>query len=151
VEGFLNMAPAQPANPNANVTCRVSRLVPQREELKPDALGVLRVKRGATLEVLLECKLTEPVTCAIVSFPRPCGVELIQAPKLEKGIVAVEEHDDALHFFADYWETGKHEVRMLVRAEAPGIVFAPIPQLWSMYGKTLSVAVSAPQAWQVEP
>ncbi|MHC4250023.1 MAG: alpha-2-macroglobulin family protein, partial [Planctomycetota bacterium] len=140
-----------PEDPRARLACRVFRLVPERKELVPDEEGVLTVKRGATLEVRMECDLSEPVTCAIMSFPRPCGVELVKPPKLADGIVAFEQRDDGIHFFADSWGRGKHTVRFLVRAEAAGTVFAPQPEMQPMYGNSVPVLVSSPTQWVVTP
>jgi hypothetical protein len=151
LEGFLPEAPPQPENPSATLRCRVFRLLPTRTEIEPDEGGVLTVKRGTTLEVRMECELSLPMTCGIISFPRPCGVELVKPPKLGEGIVAFEQRDDGIHFFADSWGRGKHTVRFLVRAEAAGTVFAPQPEMRPMYGNSVPILVRSPTRWVVTP
>jgi hypothetical protein len=151
LEGFLPEAPQQPENPSATLKCRVFGLLPKRKEIEPDGIGVLTVKRGSTLEVRMECELSRPITCGIVSFPRPCGVELVKPPKLAGGIVAFEQRDDGIHFFVDSWNKGKHTVRFLVRAEAAGTVFAPQPEMQPMYGDSVPTLVRSPTRWVVAP
>jgi hypothetical protein len=149
-ETFLEKPPPAPAAPAARVACRVYRTQPARAELEPDAAGVLRVRRGETLEVELACDLARPMACVRASLPRPCGVELVAPPKLRNGLVAFEVRDDGLHAFADAWEAGLHVVRLRVRAEAAGRVFAPLPELEPMYGDPVAVAASGPVTWSVE-
>ena len=149
LEGFLPEAPPSPQRPGATLNCRVFQLLPERAELVPDGDGVLSVKQGTTLEVRMECEISQPMTCAIISFPRPCGVELVKPPRLADGIVAFEQRDDGIHCFADSWGRGKHVVRFLVRAEAAGTVFAPQPEVQPMYGHSVPLLVRAPSTWVV--
>jgi hypothetical protein len=151
VEGYLADPPAPPTDPAARVVCRYFRVVPQREEIRPDKQGRLPVTVGQTVEVRLECELNQALSLLRLSFPRPCGVELAYRAEIGKdGLVAMEERDDGIHFFADHWDKGPHVVRFMVRAETEGEVFAPPPELAPMYGDPVPVAVQAPTAWQIQ-
>jgi hypothetical protein len=150
VEGWLVSLPAPPANPEVRLACRYFQVVPERAEIPVGSDGRFTVAPGTTVEVRLECELVKPLSYLRLSFPRPCGVELVQRPDFAKSrLVAFEERDDALHFFADAWEAGRHEVRFLVRPECAGEVFAPPPEVEPMYGDAVPVSVRAAATWAI--
>jgi alpha-2-macroglobulin len=142
--------PQPPRNPVVNLKVRYFRKGGRRGEIKPDRNGNLKVKLGETIEMVLECDLKRALSFLRVSIPRPCGVEILRAPKLERGLSAFEERDDGLHFFIGQWKAGKHQLRIAVRAEAAGKIFAPYPELSPMYGEAVPTAVDAATEWAVE-
>ena len=143
---FTDAAIPQPENPDAFIASRFSLLIPERKEITPED-GILRVGRGKTIEVVLDCRLNKPMSYLRISFPRPCGVELIRAPH---EISACTQRDDGIHFFVEHWDKGTHPIRFLVRAEAEGRVFAPLPELSPMYGSNINVKRSGPRIWAIE-
>lgn len=149
LEGYLIHTPRQPADPDTTLSLKVSEVRPKDKEIEVATDGVLSVERGQTLKIKLMAHCSHAATALRLSVPRPCGVEMIRAPHLVKGIVAWEQRDDAFHFFVDDWKAGKHEIEFLVRAEVAGRVFAPWPELASMYGQPLTVKVEAPTEWVV--
>lgn len=151
--------PAPPDEPQATITTRVFELTPDERELTPDANGHLNVPSGTTLRVELHCSLTQDQRLLRVTFPRPCGVELVQPPKsvksaafwdvrkkLVQGVVDFDETPDALHFFVDQWPLGDHKITFTVRAEMSGNVLAPLPELEPMYD-LIKVKSKAPTRW----
>jgi len=150
LSGFLKKPPAPAPQPAAEIACRVFTTGADAREVLAGAGGVLKVKSGATLRVRLVCRLDEAQIYLRISFPRPCGVELVRPPKLGDGLVAFEQQDDGLHFFADAWQKGAHEVEFLVRAEAAGRVFAPPPELEPMYAASVPLRVLAAETWEIE-
>lgn len=149
LEGYLKKTPPPPANPVAGVTLQVARLRPAKVAITPDAQNILTVKRGETLELSLVCTLESSLSYLRLSLPRPCGIELLQPPRIRDGVVAFEQRDDGLHFFINAWEKGRHVVKFRVRAEVVGTVFAPLPELAPMYGDLVPVAISAPTGWRI--
>ncbi|MCZ7644630.1 MAG: MG2 domain-containing protein [Planctomycetota bacterium] len=148
VEGCLAAAPPAPQFPDARLRVSVSKDGAQPEVLEPED-GVLAAPQGKTLRVDLACTLAGPLTALRITFPRPCGVEVVRPAYYEKGVVAYEERDDALHFFVEHWDKGEHHIVFLVRAEAEGEAFAPLPQLVPMYGDAPKVLVEGPERWKV--
>jgi len=154
----LATPPTPPAEPKATITTRVFALTPNERELTTDANGHLNVPAGTTLRVELHCTLTQDQRLLRVTFPRPCGVELVQPPKSVKsaewdtrkntvqGVVDFDETPDALHFFVDQWLEGDHKIEFTVRAEMSGNVLAPLPELEPMYD-LIKVKSEAPTRW----
>jgi hypothetical protein len=150
LSGWTSEAPVEPAHPAAAVKCRYFlNGGDRRSEIKTDPAGRLAVPAGRTVEIVMECELKKNLSYLRVSLPRPCGAELVRKPKLEGGVCAFEERDDGLHFFARHWARGKHQLRLEVRAETPGDVFAPPPELAPMYGDPVPVSVKAPVRWVI--
>jgi len=149
LNGWSAEPPEPAANPTATIKCRYFLKGAGDREIKASGEGDLKVKAGRTVELVLECELKQKLSYLRISVPRPCGLELVRKPKLEGGICAFEEHDDGLHFFAREWGKGRHRIRLAVRAEAPGEVFAPPPQLEPMYAKPVPVEVNAAIRWVV--
>ncbi len=137
------------AAPTATVSTRVFAVQPKRQEHASDASGRVTVARGKTLEVVLEVQLARPMSHARLTWPRPCGVEFVRAPRLGEEITAVEERDDALHLFFERWEKGTHRVVLVVRAEVSGDIACPPPELAPMYDDTPPLAVISPKRWTV--
>jgi len=151
VEGYLERAPANPVKPAVILRTRVFRLQPERVELLPGGSGRLAVPRGVTLQVQVEVELKRAASHTRLSWPRPCGVELVRSPKPAAGVVATEERDDAMRFFVGRWEKGTHRVDFLARAEVSGSVSVPLPEVVPMYDDTQPTAVFAPTCWGVNP
>ncbi len=151
VEGHLSEPAPPPVNPMASVRTRVFRLRPEWAELKADGSGKLSAPLGEPLEVVVELTLRRPIAHALLTVPRPCGVEMIRGPDRGGQIVATEERDDALHFFAAKWSEGTHRFSFLVRAEVAGTVSVPPPQLVPMYDDPLPTAADYPSCWVVGP
>jgi hypothetical protein len=149
-EGFTDAPPPAPADPAVALRTRVFRLQQRKEELTPDAGNRMAVPRGATLEIQLEVELQQAVSHARLTLPRPCGLELVRAPRLENGLVAIESRDDAVHFFIDQWRPGKHQIAFPARAEVAGTISAPAPELVPMYGDSLPTAVAGAATWIVQ-
>ncbi|MCY3022204.1 MAG: hypothetical protein NTW87_24600, partial [Planctomycetota bacterium] len=151
VEGRSATPPPNPTQPVVTVRCEV--LDPQNNlaVIPVNEKKQLQVQRGKTLKVRLACTLNASQTCVRLTFPRPCGVEMIRPPKFVDGIVAFEQRDDAIHFFISHWEAGNHSVEFGIRAEVSGDVFAPRPEFAPMYGNTPPVSVDAPDSWQIQP
>ncbi|MFH0939007.1 MAG: alpha-2-macroglobulin family protein [Planctomycetota bacterium] len=151
VSGFLLEPPTSPENPAATLVCRLFVPGQDAHEIQPDEKGQVVVTRGRTIRVRLECQLTTPLSYLRISFPRPCGVELVQPPKLKDGLVAMEDHDNGFHFFADSWTAGRHVIEFGVRAECAGVVFAPPPELEPMYESSVPTRIDAPKQWRIVP
>jgi len=149
VEGYLEHPPKSPSEPMVTLRTRVFHVQPQREEAAVDRSGRIAVRRGVTLEVLVDVELTRPVSHVRLTVPRPCGVELLRPPQVGSGVVASEERDNAMHFFIEHWEPGSRQIRFPVRAEVSGTVFAPQPEFVPMYADSLPTAVSAPVQWVI--
>ena len=149
LEAVLVDRPPAPANPVSSLACRFARILPQRVDI-PAAQDRLAVRRAQTIEVRMDCELSQPIDYFRVSFRKPAGVELVRPPKLESGIVAYEDRDDAVHLFVDSWPPGRHTVAFLVRAEIAGQLFAPPPELQPMYDNPLPITLDAPGLWEVE-
>ena len=150
VEGLAAAPPAVPANASVTLRTRLFQLQPLRREVAPDGAGRLPVACGVTHEVEIEATLKRPVSHARLTLSRPCGMELVHAPQRVDGIVAIEVRDDAVHFFIDHWEPGRHRIAFSVRAEVSGAVAAPPPELVPMYGDSLPTAVTGATAWDVK-
>ncbi|MBA4388650.1 MAG: hypothetical protein C0404_11765 [Verrucomicrobia bacterium] len=150
IERYIAAPPPPPEKPVATLNCRYFRVVPQMEELLPDAQGTLRTAVGQTVEIRLECELTQPLSYLRITIPRPCGVEVSRKPELIDGeLIAIEEHDNAIHFFAHEWAAGKHIIALRVSPETAGEMFAPLPELAPMYGDLVPVAVKSATLWQI--
>jgi uncharacterized protein YfaS (alpha-2-macroglobulin family) len=146
VEGCLKNQPLQPQNPIAILETTLFTTGENAHEISP-IQNTFTLKKGCTVKVRLGVTLTQPKGYIRISFPRPCGVELIRASKLKNGIVAFEEKDDGIHFFVDTWEKGAHEIEFTVRAEVAGTLFAPPPQFEPMYEEVVPFKVIAPTKW----
>ena len=85
-----------------------------------------------------------------LSIPRPAGIELLHKPKLKSGIVSFEEYDDSFNFFIENLSAGTHSLTLHFRADIPGEIFAPLPELDSMYGDPLRVNSYAPEKWIIK-
>ncbi len=116
--------------------------------IAPDAGGRLPIPLGATVELSCIVELKKEAYHTRLTIPRPCGVELVRAPWF-RGQAGAEERDDAFHFFIEHWPAGRHEVRLLVRAEVAGTVAAPAPQLEPMYADALNTWSQAPREWNI--
>jgi hypothetical protein len=149
-EGYSDAPPTTPRAPAVTLRTRVFRLQPKREELKVDTSGRLAITHGVTHEMQLEIELKQPVSHARLTLPRPCGMELVRSPKCDAALAAIEARDEAIHFFLDRWEPGKHQVVFPFRAEVNGQVSAPPPELAPMYGDSLPTAVEGPTGWNVK-
>jgi len=149
LQGRLSHPPSNAARPKVIIRTHVLRLRPRRQEVVTDASGTIRLPRGKTLEVQLQAQLARPISHACLTVPRPCGVELVRGVKAADGVVAVEQRDNAFHFFIERWEKGTHQMCFLVRAEVAGTVSSPPPELELMYTDSLPTAVHAPTRWVV--
>lgn len=149
LEGYLERWP-NPPEPAVELSLRVSRVLPERTAIEPDAEGRITVPRGVTLEMLVEARLDEPVAHARLTVPRPAGFELVRTARAGGGLAATEERDEAWHFFIDRWDRGCHVLRFLVRAELAGPVTAAPLELAPMYDDSRPTAVFAPTLWQIE-
>lgn len=94
LEGYLEKPPKNTRKPTITLRSRVFIQQPTRREVLLDRSSHLVLQRGSTLEVEFEIKLDQPVSHARLTFPRPCGVELVQMPKLIDGLVAFEKRDE---------------------------------------------------------
>lgn len=150
LEGYLARPPENPVDPAVKIRTQAFLMRPTRTELRSDVAGRLRVPRGATIELITHVGLSEPVSHARLTIPRPCGFELVSSPKFVDGIVAVEQRDDAVHYFIDHWEEGVHALRLIARAEISGTVSTPQPEFVPMYADTPPTAVFAPVEWVVK-
>lgn len=148
-----------PADADAVMRIHVSTQVPPLtndagEELPSpaipaDARGRLSVPLGTTVELRCDVELRKGLSHARLTIPRPCGVELVRSSRIE-GQAGAEERDDAFHLFIEHWPAGRHEIRLLLRAEVAGTVSAPWPQLEPMYADPLNTWIEAPREWRVE-
>jgi hypothetical protein len=149
LRGHLVAPPENSADPVAQIRSRIFVLQPKRRELAPDESGRVEVPHGKTLQIQIEVDLQQPVSHARLGVPRPCGVELVRAPRTSDGVAATEQRDDAMHFFVEHWDKGRHQLDFLVRAEVAGAIAAPLPELVPMYDSTPPVAVWGPRKWNV--
>ena len=85
-----------------------------------------------------------------LTIPRPAGIEILDKPKLKEGIVSFEEYDDSFNFFIEKLPAGTHSLTLNFRADLPGEIFAPLPELDSMYGDPLKVNSYAPEKWIIK-
>ena len=53
----------------------------------------------------------------------------MRLPAREDGLVSIDARDDAVHFFIDHWDAGRHSVVFPIRAEVSGAVLSPPPEL----------------------
>ena len=101
-----------------------------------------------TYELHVESKVD--LKFARISIPRPAGIELLSDPKLREGIVSFEEYDDSFNFFVEELPKGKFTLQMHFKADLPGQVFAPLPELDSMYGDPIKTNSFAPEKWLIK-
>ena len=94
-------------------------------------------------------RVQQAVSYARLTLPRPCGMELAGVPPCVDGVVAFEGRDDALHFFIERWEPGRHQVVLAFRAEVAGTIAALPPELSPMYGDSLPTAATGTAVWNV--
>jgi hypothetical protein len=145
VQGCFNQPHRPPSDPKVVVRTRIFATEPSRQEVLPDAGGRLSIVRGQTYQLRLEVDLKQEVSHARLTLPRPCGVELVRLPPRNDGLVSIDARDDAVHFFIDRWEAGRHSIVFPIRAEVSGDVLSPRPELVPMYGDSLPTAVIAPR------
>jgi hypothetical protein len=149
LRGYLVEPPKNPAKPVGRIRSRVFVLQPKRREISADERGRVEVPHGKTLQIQIDVDLQQPISHARLGIPRPCGVELVRAPRSFDGVVATEQHDDALHFFVEHWNEGRHQLDFLVRAEVTGTISSPLPELVPMYDSMPPTAVFGPTQWTV--
>ena len=122
---------------------------PQKQKLR-SSNARLTINKKQFIEYTLNIHSTVDLDYCRVTIPRPAGIELVDKPVLGKGLVAFEERNDAFHFFIEKWARGNHSIKLHLRADLVGTVFAPQPQLAPMYGNALKVMVSAPHTWLIK-
>ena len=144
VQGRFDEQPP-PSDPKVIIRTRVFETDPSRRERTPDASGRLSLARGRTYELRLEVDLKQDLSHARLTFPRPCGVELVRLPPREGGVVNIDGRDDAVHFFIDHWTAGRHAIVFPVRAEVAGVVLSPPPELSPMYADNLPTTTVGPR------
>ena len=132
------------------VSQTVFRIRPERERLAVDDRNILTVRRGEPLEVHITIKLSEPMTAPALVWHRPCGVEVLR-PHKDNGstIVHFETTDTDAIFFAQEFAPGVRVIKFIVRAESSGDVFAPLPELKSMYDATNETIATGPTRWKI--
>ncbi len=150
IEGPAAVRGVAPCAPAVTIRTRLFQTQPLRKEMNADAGSRLVLARGKTYEMQIGVELKQPVSYARLTLPRPCGMELVRTPKRADGLAAIEVRDDALHFFIDHWEAGRHEVVLPIRTEVTGTVTAPQPELSPMYGDSLPTATAGAREWHVK-
>jgi len=149
VQGRCETPPVSPAVPLVTLHARFFQSEPLLKELEPDAGGRLTIVHGKTYELQLEIELKQAVSHARLTYPRPCGVELVRLPPQEDGLVSIESRDDAVHFFIERWLAGRHTIVFPIRAEVSGIVSSPPPELVPMYGDSPPTVAIGPRQFVV--
>jgi len=131
-------------NPQASIISTFREQVSQAPLSSKKALTLNR-KKYYTYEIHFNSKVD--LKYSRLSIPRPAGIEILSKPKLRAGIVSFEEYDDSFDFFIENLKAGTYTLTMNFRADLPGEVFAPLPELDSMYGQKLKVNSYAPEKW----
>ena len=145
------LSPASPSAPLVTLHTRLMQSEPSPGEVLPDASNRLSIIRGRTYELRLEVELKQAVSHARLTLPRPCGVELVRLPPRNGGLVCIDARDDAVHFFIERWEAGRHAIVFPIRAEVGGVVLSPPPELAPMYGDSLPTVAIGPRQIIVGP
>ena len=123
----------------------------EHESQRPlNSKGILKLSKKNFYSYEIHFNTKVDLKYSRLSIPRPAGIELLETPKLKAGIVSFEEYDDSFNFFIDKLPAGTHSLTLHFRTDIPGEIFAPLPELDTMYGDPLRVNSYAPEKWIIK-